>query len=118
MCGVKLLVKYVDVIESRGADNTYDPNHYLGCKLCGGVSDKGQKNRGIHHKGDCVVGRWELRQVIDEHRRHVYLGYAGGYHHSIWPNCGDEMGAENKRRSLAGLPSVQHKDMRISQSFN
>lgn len=115
--GLTVHVNYGDLI-TTSTDNAYDPNYYMKCKLCGGVSDKGIKNRGIHHIGDCVVGRWELRKVIREHKRHTYSGYAGGYHFSVWPNCRDEKRVEQERRRNAGLPSLQWKDTRISHTFN
>lgn len=116
--GLTIHVNYADLIRSHNGDNIYDPGFYISCKLCGGTSDKETKNRGIHHIGDCAVGRWELRKVIREHKRHTYVGYAGGYHHSVWPNCGAEMQAENKRREKTGLPPFEWEDRIVNNPLN
>lgn len=117
--GTTLQVDYGDLIVYRNENMGYGhPQSYLECKLCGGISDKGMQCRGIHHKGNCVVGRWELRKVIQKHRNRTYEGYCGGYHFSVWPNCGDEMRAENDRRVKAGLPTFERKDIIISNTYN
>lgn len=115
MRGVKLLVDVQDLIIQHGTEIL---KQYLTCKLCDGRSGTGRSNRGIVHKGNCVVGRWELRKVIKEHKRHTYCGYTGGYHHSVWPNCGDEMRLENERRSNAGLPSFEWKDIIVNKELH
>ena len=75
----KILVNYSDLIVQHGTEYL---KQYLTCKMCGGHSGTGKQNRGIIHRGDCVVDRWELKQTIADAKRGNFGGYAGGYRHT------------------------------------
>lgn len=92
----KIVVKYTDLIIIH---YPHQPDRsFIECKVCGGVSDVGIECRGIVHRDDCVVDRWELKQTVADAKRGNFGGYAGGYRHTpvnplaIWERTKAKLG--------------------------